>query len=112
MGWQWHQLDHMQIICTSLQTDNHGSTPLPEDMKTTNNMDKQFPKSFNIPKLYAVDRHNTRQCYQGLKCQQEIIPGSRAPEVPTTVPLANDVARMTPADVTTRGTAAPGCGAK
>jgi len=19
MGWQWHQLDHMQIICTSLQ---------------------------------------------------------------------------------------------
>ena len=23
MGWQWHQLDHMQIICTSFQTDNH-----------------------------------------------------------------------------------------
>ena len=21
-GWQWHQLDHMQITCTSLQTDN------------------------------------------------------------------------------------------
>ena len=20
MGWQWHQLDHMQVICTSLQT--------------------------------------------------------------------------------------------
>jgi len=20
MGWQWHQLDHMQIICTTLQT--------------------------------------------------------------------------------------------
>jgi len=20
MGWQWHQLDHMQIICTSLQS--------------------------------------------------------------------------------------------
>jgi len=19
LGWQWHQLDHMQIICTSLQ---------------------------------------------------------------------------------------------
>jgi len=27
IGWQWHQLDHMQIICTSLQTDNHASTP-------------------------------------------------------------------------------------
>jgi len=26
MGWQWHQLDHMQINCTSLQTDNHAST--------------------------------------------------------------------------------------
>jgi len=26
MGWQWHQLDHMQIICTSFQTDNHAST--------------------------------------------------------------------------------------
>ena len=25
MGWQWHQLDHMQIICTSLWTDNHAS---------------------------------------------------------------------------------------
>ena len=24
--WQWHQLDHMQIICTSLQTDNHTNT--------------------------------------------------------------------------------------
>jgi len=25
-GWQWHHLDHMQIICTSLQTDNHAIT--------------------------------------------------------------------------------------
>jgi len=24
--WQWHQLDHMQV-CTSLQADNHASTP-------------------------------------------------------------------------------------
>ena len=24
--WKWHQLDHMQV-CTSLQTDNHASTP-------------------------------------------------------------------------------------
>jgi len=28
MGWQWHQLDHTQIICTSLQRDNHVSTSL------------------------------------------------------------------------------------
>ena len=26
MGWQWHQLDHMQVICTSLQTNNHASS--------------------------------------------------------------------------------------
>ena len=26
MGWQWHQLHHMQIICTLLQTDNQAST--------------------------------------------------------------------------------------
>jgi len=25
--WQWHQLGHMHV-CTSLQTDNHASTPL------------------------------------------------------------------------------------
>ena len=25
-GWQWHQLDHMQTVCTSLQTDNHTNT--------------------------------------------------------------------------------------
>jgi len=26
IGWQWHQLDHMQIICSSAQTDKHAST--------------------------------------------------------------------------------------
>jgi len=25
-GWQWHQLGYIQV-CTSLQTDNHTSTP-------------------------------------------------------------------------------------
>jgi len=25
--WQWHQLGHMQV-CTSLEADNHASTPL------------------------------------------------------------------------------------
>jgi len=29
MGWQWHQLDHMQIICTLLQIDNHAIMPAP-----------------------------------------------------------------------------------
>jgi len=26
MGWQWYQEDHMKIICSLLQTDNHAST--------------------------------------------------------------------------------------
>jgi len=26
LGWQWHQLEHMQTICTSLHTDNHTNT--------------------------------------------------------------------------------------
>ena len=26
LGRQWHQLDHMHTICTSLQTDNHTNT--------------------------------------------------------------------------------------
>jgi len=28
VGWQWHQLDNMQTICTSLQTDNHNTSSL------------------------------------------------------------------------------------
>jgi len=26
LGWQWHQLEHMQAMCSSVQTDNHAST--------------------------------------------------------------------------------------
>jgi len=26
MVWHWYKLDHMQIICTLLQTDNHAYT--------------------------------------------------------------------------------------
>ena len=28
LRWQWHQLDHMQTLCTSLQADNHTNTSL------------------------------------------------------------------------------------
>ena len=28
IGWQRHQLDHMQVICTSLQTDNQANTSI------------------------------------------------------------------------------------
>jgi len=33
MGWQLHQQDHMQIICTSLQTDDHASTSPKDSIK-------------------------------------------------------------------------------
>jgi len=45
MGWQWHQLDHMQIICNLLQTDNYtitsslifyGPDALPEPTNSVN----------------------------------------------------------------------------
>ena len=26
MVWQWYHLDHMQTLCTSLQTDSHTNT--------------------------------------------------------------------------------------
>jgi len=32
-GWQWHQLHHIQIICTTLQTDNHASTSSPNYLR-------------------------------------------------------------------------------
>jgi len=35
VGWQWHQLDHMQIICTSLQTEN---MPVPHHSVFTGRM--------------------------------------------------------------------------
>jgi len=26
MGWQWHQQEHMQVLCSLIQSDNHAST--------------------------------------------------------------------------------------
>jgi len=40
MGWQWHQLDHVQIICTSLQTD---TTPVPHHSAFTRQMPFLLP---------------------------------------------------------------------
>jgi len=49
--WQWHQLDRMQV-CTSLQTDNHTSTP---------------PLSFYRPDaLPATQPTASMQCTEGI----------------------------------------------
>jgi len=42
--WQWHQLGHMQV-CSSLQTDNHDSTPPPcPSFRPTNSVKAQKDK--------------------------------------------------------------------
>jgi len=38
LGWQWHHLDDMQSICTSLQTDNHTNSPTPHHSAFTGRM--------------------------------------------------------------------------
>jgi len=66
--WQWHQLDHMQIICTSLQTDNHASTssldsftdwmlflmPNQQCQSTEGNVAHQIPIQTNTPQTDEV----------------------------------------------------------
>jgi len=42
MGWQWHQLDNMQIICTSLQT-RQPCTPVPHHSVLTGRMPFLLP---------------------------------------------------------------------
>jgi len=41
--WQWHHLGHMQV-CTSLQADNHASTP---PLKTTKHIYSKIILHFN-----------------------------------------------------------------
>jgi len=78
-GWQWHQLDHMQIICTLLQTDNHTSTlsicsnsktKFQKQMKADSNLDGLVAWSGGNPSttsttadMYVCDRkHVTGPC--------------------------------------------------
>ena len=55
-GWQWHQLGHMQV-CTSLQTDNHASTP---------------PLSFFTGRMPFLPPNQQRQSTEG-RCTEEKI---------------------------------------
>jgi len=63
--WQWHQLDHMQV-CTSLQTDNHASTPplcflqagCPSCRPTNNSLKKCQHQLYKIPLLTVHNCHN------------------------------------------------------
>ena len=52
--WQWHQLGHMQV-CTSLQIDNHASTP---------------PLSFFTGHTPFLSPNQQRQSTEGTKSSQ------------------------------------------
>jgi len=48
MGWQWHQLNHLQIMCTLLQTDNHASTSSGQMPFLTSNQRCQNVKTLKV----------------------------------------------------------------
>ena len=50
--WQWHQLGHNMQVCTSLQTDNHASTP---------------PLSFFTGRMPFLPPNQQRQSTEGLQ---------------------------------------------
>ena len=51
--WQWHQLGHMQV-CTSLQTDNHASTPPVLCISCINISVVPYPQGRFFPHAYLV----------------------------------------------------------
>jgi len=58
MGWQWHQLDHMQIICISLQTDNHTST---SSLNVLQAACSSWCPTNSVKALKAMIYHKTKQ---------------------------------------------------
>jgi len=50
-GMQWYQLDHMQTICTSLQTDNHTNTNISAVLGI---LYKPFMYAVNLILLYCL----------------------------------------------------------
>jgi len=63
--WQWHQLGYMQV-CTSLQTDNHASTPLLSLLQAgcpschpTNSV-KALKAQFNLCKYIITSRKKAK----------------------------------------------------
>ena len=66
--WQWHQLGHMQV-CTSLQTDNHASTPPLSFLQAgcpswhpSNSVWRPQDYSATRSKLYTQQWHKYSQC--------------------------------------------------
>jgi len=72
--WQWHQLGYMQV-CTSLQTDNHASTP---PLKYFTGRMPFLPPN--------QERQSTEGIPQNLKIQKKSFSGPPVPEL-TEFPL-------------------------
>ena len=79
MEWQWHQLDHLQMFCTSLQTDNHASTSsldffigpilflMPnQQCESTEGRSKQSRRDKGDEKCFETDRNQT-----AIDCSEE-----------------------------------------
>jgi len=69
MGWQWHQLDNMQIICTSLQTE---TTPVPYHSV----LQARWPscrQTNSVKALKALAELETFIGYIQCNCQQQAI---------------------------------------
>ena len=75
MGWQWHQLDHMQIICTSLQTDNDASTS---------------PLSFFTGRMLFLPPNQQRQSTEGTSMIWYIPIGKQWYQLPEIIPFNTD----------------------
>jgi len=56
LEWQWHQLDHTQTICTSLQTDSH-----------TNNR----PHSIFTGRMLFLTPNQQHESTEGIKIAQQ-----------------------------------------
>jgi len=76
--WQWHQLGHMQV-CTSLQTDNHASTPPLSFLQAgcpscrPNNSIKAL-KAFTVSEFSLFDRN---RWHRKVYTQSDSVGGSR-----------------------------------
>ena len=76
MGWQWHQLNHMQAICTSLQkittpaphqSDFYGPDALPDTQPTAS---KHWRPDTTTTTIYDKLASNTARVFNGLSYQK------------------------------------------
>ena len=94
LGWQWHRLDHMRTVSTSLQTDNHGvfsslmfTSHMPFLTSEQLSMHRklifgiqtllscyvlQTRVSIRIVSSFSRSIHGQLCCYSGLECEIDI----------------------------------------